>query len=223
MKIIITPEKIIFDYLFYSIIIPRDNAIQYSFPMEIADSIGHPPAMIIVSENKQIKYKFGFIGRLMYWLQEFFINSTEATVIYGMNELTMVRAKTLSREASLNKIKDTLQSLKANGYEVAGAEAELQKIIITGPNKKLQEGTAEWRLDKLKLFRNIILATVGIFIVFYWQGDFNNNDGFIIVPIFVFGIIIFISLITIFARIKNFLWILFFIIFALVILLSILD
>lgn len=223
MKLIITPAQIVFDYLFYSIVMPKDNTIQYSFPTEIADSIGHPPSMIIISENKKIKYKFGFIGRLMYWLEEFFINSTEATVMYGINELTMVRARTLSRESSLNKIKETLDSLKLNGYEVKTAEIELKKIITDGPSKKLQEGTSQWRKDKALLFFSILSVFIIGMVWAYFQGAFSNGDGLIMVPIFVFGIIFLVGLMTIFARIKNFLFILLSILLGLMIFLFIFN
>jgi hypothetical protein len=223
MKLKITPENIIFDYLFYSIVIPKDKTIQYSFPMEIADTIGHPPAMIILSENKQIKYKFGFIGRLMYWVEYIIASSAEDIAAYGSNERTMVRAMTLSREVSLNKIKETLQSLKANGYEVAKAEAELQKIISAGPDKKLQEGTVQWRKDKLKLFRNVILVVTGMFAILYFRGDFNGDDKFIIVPIFIFGIIALLAFIVIFSKSKNIIWKLAFAVVLLLIIGKIID
>ncbi len=223
MKLIITPAQIVFDYLFYSIVMPKDNTIQYSFPMEMADTIGHPPAMIIVSENKQIKYKFGFFGRLMYWLEYIIASSAEEIAAYGSNERTMVRARTLSREASLNKIKETLQSLKVNGYEITGAETELQKIITAGPSKKSQEGTSHWRKDKALLFIIILsLFTLGM-VWAYFQGAFSDGDGLIMVPIFVFAIIFLVGILTIFSRIKNFLFILLSILLGLMMLLFIFN
>jgi cation transport ATPase len=179
--------------------------------------------MIIVSENKQTKYKFGFVGRLMYWVEYIFASSAEEIAAYGSNERTMVRARTLSREASLNKIKETLQSLKVNGYEITTAETELQKIITTGPSKKLQAGTSHWRKDKALLFI-IILSLFTIAMVWaYFQGAFSDGDGFIMVPIFIFAIIFLFGLMTIFARIKNFLFIILSILLGLMILLFIFN
>ncbi len=207
MKLKITPENIVFDYSFYSVIIPNSKEISYNLSSETTnDDIGLPPKMVILSQKQIIKYKVKIISQLIYWLEDAvnFLNY-RAYFIFP-NWRTTIRSKSFSRNASLDKIKETLQSLKSNGYEVTTVEAELQKIISTGLDKKLQEGTTQWRKDKLKLFRNVILVTLGIFAIFYFQGDFNRDDKFIIVPIFVFGIILLVGLIVIFGRNKNILW-----------------
>jgi hypothetical protein len=209
MKLKITPENIVFDYLFYSVIIPKSKEISYNFTSEDTYDIGFPPAMSIVSQKQIINYKIKIIGQLIYWLENIASSldyKTSAFRAVFPNWRTTIKSKSFSRDASLGKIKETLQSLKSNGYEVSAAEAELQKIITAGLNKKLQEGTVQWKKDKLKLFRNIILVVAGMFAIFYFRGDFNRDDKFIIVPIFVFGIIILISLIVIFSKNKNIIW-----------------
>lgn len=226
MKLTITPEKIIFDYLFYYLIIPKSKEISYYFTSEDTYDAGFPPAMAIVSSKQITKYKIKIIGQLIYWLEDvaIFLNYRANVLRLVFPHLrTTIRSKSFSREASLNKIQETLQSLKTNGYEVSLAEKELQKIISTGLNKKLQEGTVQWRKDKLMLFKNVLLVLAGIFIIFYLRGDFDGNDGFIIVPIFIFGIILIISLVVIFGRNKNIIWKLFLAVIIFLILSKIVD
>lgn len=223
MKLKITPENIIFDYLFYSVIIPNSKEINYNLSSETTNDVGLPPIMVILSQKQIIKYKIKIISQLMYGLENVAHALNYSTYFILPNWRTTIRSKSFSRDASLGKIKETLQSLKANGYEVIVAEAELQKIISTGLDKKLQEGTSQWRKDKLKLFRNVILVTLGIFAIFYFRGDFNRDDKFIIVPIFVFGIILLISLIVIFSKNKNIIWKLLLAIILLLILSKIVD
>ena len=208
MKLKITPENIVFNYLFYSVIIPKSKEISYNFSSEDTYNIGFPPAMAIVSQKQIIKYKIKIIGQLIYWLENIVYLDYRAIAFRAVfpHWRTTIKSKCFSRDASLNTIKETLQSLKSNGYEVNLAETELQKIISAGQNKKLQEGTVQWRKDKLKLFRNVILVVAGIFIIFYFLGDFNRDDKFIIVPIFIFGIITLVALIIIFSKSKNIIW-----------------
>jgi hypothetical protein len=205
MKLKITPENITFDYLFYSVIIPKSKEINYNLSEDTYE-IGIMPRMVILSQKQIIKYKVKIISQLIYWFENILDYFNAPWNFILPNWRTTIRSKSFSRDASLGKIKETLQVLKSNGYEVTAAEVELQKIIDAGPDKKLQEGTVQWRKDKLKLFRNILLVVAGMFAILYFRGDFNGDDKFIIVPIFIFGIIALLALIVIFAKSKNIIW-----------------
>ncbi len=232
MKLKITPENIVFDYFFYSFIIPKNSSINYSFPMEMTEDYGVSPRMIILSKDEEIKYNFYFIGWIFYHAELvlnmlfYLYNPFLALSMRSLykNQHTTVGVNNLaSRKSALEKIEQVLKILKENGYEITIVENEFKKIVETGINKNQQEGTTQWKKDKFWGFITILLLFIGFSGYIYYKGYLDFSDKFILVPIFVVGIIIFIGLITIFAKTKNFLYKLLFTILFTVILISILD
>jgi hypothetical protein len=200
--------------------------------MEITEDWGVSPRMIILSEDQEIKYNFYFIGWIFYhielvlsilfYLYEPFY-AISASVL-GKNRHTTVGVHNLaSRSCAFKKIEQVLKTLKENGYEITSTEKEFKKIVENGVNKNQQAGTIEWKKDKFWAFICFLILFIGFSSYIYYKGYVDFSDKFILVPMFVVSIIIFIGLITIFAKTKNILYKLLFFILFIVILFSILD
>ncbi len=209
----ISPTKITFSSKFFNLDLPNDENLK----MVIIDTrkvVGLNSSYFISlffdSKNKVFSPWYGNIVYNILWF------------LYGAIYPTGSH-KTPTTVNGQEQIKNTIDELRTNGYDVVDIENEFQKILAERPDKKLQAGTIEWKKDKIWGFTAILLVFISLIGLVYYKGNVDGSDGFIAIPIFVTITIILIGLVTIFTKTKHFLWKLLFLIIVLAIIGSVID
>lgn len=161
MKTIVTPEKIIFKHLFYSLEIPIQSNIEFNFQSS-NNALGLPAAMEI--KSNKVEVKANIFGKLFYYL-------ILLRAWWAKNILFWPFGKSLVSPTTITYTKNIepfLNDLKNNKYQT---EDRLNQVLDQIKNSKIISqkfvpGTVEWDKDKLALvalvflFGEVIIGTI---------------------------------------------------------------
>lgn len=176
MKTLITPEKISFIHILYTVEIPRGYIRYFIGPRggapakyDIFDS--NTISLRLKSPNLKVNSKYGrIIGYIVYFSHRLFLrdfhifdseNLDDASLVGGVDAFSNYSPTTVT---GVNKIQKFLEDLKDNGYNVEDVSARMKNKISEFKKDSIINSPFE---KNIKLGLIFILCVIGIFFIIF--------------------------------------------------------